>query len=111
MTSKENAKPRAKQGAGYVYRPLGRSAFVLLAAVFSVLIVVDFSYTHLMRLMERKTYDLMMRSRYNAPTPDRGIVIIDDAALESLHDRDLATYCELIRLSDELWQREWGEQW
>ena len=41
----------------------------------------------------------------------RGIVIIDDAALESLHDRDLATYCELIRLSDELWQREWGEQW
>jgi len=77
MTSKENAKARANRVASYVYSRLGRSAFVLFAAVFSALIVIDFSYTHLIGVMERKTYDLMMRYRYRAPAPDRGIVIID----------------------------------
>ena len=77
MTRKENAKARANRVASYVYSRLGRGAFVLFAAVFSALIVIDFSYTHLIGVMERKTYDLMMRNRYRAPAPDRDIVIID----------------------------------
>lgn len=77
MTRKENAKARANRVASYVYSRLGRSAFVLFAVVFSAVIFIDFSYTHLIVVMERKTYDLMMRYRYNAPAPDRDIVIID----------------------------------
>ena len=77
MTKQANAKALTNRAASYVYRRLGRSAFVLVALLLSALISIDFSYTHLIGVMERKTYDLMMRYRYNARAPDRGMIIID----------------------------------
>ena len=65
------------RAASYTHRRLGRGAYVLLAVIFSVLIVVDLYYTHVIVVMERKTYDLMMRNRVNAARPDSDIVIVD----------------------------------
>lgn len=77
MTRFSGAVALFNRAASYVHRRLGRGAYPLLAGIFSVLIVVDLYYTHVIVVMERKTYDLMMRYRVNAARPDPGIVIVD----------------------------------
>lgn len=77
MTKLSSAVALFNRAASYVHRRLGRGAYLLLAGIFSVLIVVDLYYTHVIVVMERKTYDLMMRYRVNAARPDSGIVIVD----------------------------------
>jgi CHASE2 domain-containing sensor protein len=77
MSQFAGAVARFNRAISYVHRRLGRGAYVLLAVMFSVLIVVDLYYTQVIVVMERKTYDLMMRNRVNAARPDSGIVIID----------------------------------
>ncbi len=86
MSRRGKATSLVNRAALCVYRRLGRRAFVLLALLVSALVLIDFGYTHLMGAMERKTFDLIMRYRYQprAPDPDLVIVDIDEKSLAAM---------------------------
>lgn len=58
-------------------RRLRQSFFLYLAAVFSVIAVVDASTVHFFSGMRQSSFDTMLRLRVNVPKPDTDIVIVD----------------------------------
>ena len=53
------------------------SFYLYLAGIFSVLIVVDVAFLQLTTEMKQVGFDMMVRSRFAVPKPDRDIVIVD----------------------------------
>ncbi|MES2918713.1 MAG: CHASE2 domain-containing protein [Pseudomonadota bacterium] len=58
-------------------RRLRQSFFLYLAAVFTVIAVVDAGTANYFGGMRQGTFDLMLRLRVNVPAPDPDIVIVD----------------------------------
>jgi adenylate cyclase len=54
-----------------------RNFFLYLAALFTVLIVVDTAFLHLTAEMKQVGLDMMVRYRFVVPKPDKDIVIVD----------------------------------
>ena len=69
-------------------RRLGARAYLILAAVFSVLIVADLGVTSLVSAAETRLFDLLISHRIATPKPDPDIVIldIDEASLAGMAD-------------------------
>lgn len=65
------------RGADMLGRRLRQSFFLYLAAVFTVIAVVDASTVHFFSGMRQSSFDTMLRLRLNVPKPDPDIVIID----------------------------------
>ncbi|OHC66277.1 MAG: hypothetical protein A2040_18740 [Rhodocyclales bacterium GWA2_65_19] len=58
-------------------RRLGARAYLLLAAVFSLLIVADLGLLNLVSAAETRLFDLLISHRVATPRPDPEIVIVD----------------------------------
>jgi CHASE2 domain-containing sensor protein len=60
--------------------------YICLAAIFSLLIVVDAAFLHVTANMRQTAFDMMVRHRMFVPKPDRDIVIVDinEASLASM---------------------------
>lgn len=58
-------------------RRLRQSFFLYLAAVFTVIAVVDAGTANYFGGMRQGTFDLMLRLRVNVPAPDPDIIIVD----------------------------------
>jgi hypothetical protein len=60
--------------------------YVYLAAIFSLLIVVDAAFLHVTANMRQAAFDVMVRYRIIVPKPDKDIVIVDinEASLASM---------------------------
>ncbi|MDP1733490.1 MAG: CHASE2 domain-containing protein [Sulfuritalea sp.] len=67
-------------------RRLGARAYLILAAVFSLLIVADLGMTSLVSAAETRLFDLLISHRISTPKPDPDIVIldIDEASLAGM---------------------------
>lgn len=65
------------RAADMVGRRLRQSFFLYLAAVFTVIAVVDASSVHFFSGMRQSSFDTMLRLRLNVPRPDPDIVIVD----------------------------------
>ncbi len=65
------------RAADMVGRRLRQSFFLYLAAVFTVIAVVDASSLHFFSGMRQSSFDTMLRLRFNVPRPDPDIVIVD----------------------------------
>lgn len=67
-------------------RRLGARAYLILAAVFSLLIVADLGMTNLVSAAETRLFDLLISHRITTPKPDPDIVIldIDEASLAGM---------------------------
>lgn len=63
--------------ADSIGRRLRQSFFLYLAAVFTVIAVVDAGTANYFGGMRQSTFDLMLRLRVNVPAPDRDIIIVD----------------------------------
>lgn len=77
---------RLALGVGQFTRRRGKRFYVLLAAVISLLAVLDFAVTHVIGGMEGQAYDFVIRHRLGSPPADPGIVIveIDERSLEQV---------------------------
>jgi adenylate cyclase len=53
------------------------SFYLYLAAIFSVFIIADTAYLHLLANMKQGAFDMMVRYRLNVPPADKDIVIVD----------------------------------
>ncbi len=60
--------------------------YIYLAAIFSLLIVIDATFLHVTANMRQAAFDIMVRLRILVPKPDKDIVIVDinEASLASL---------------------------
>lgn len=58
-------------------RRLRQSFFLYLAAVFTVIAVIDAGSVNYFGAMRQSSFDLMLRLRVNVPKPDPDIVIVD----------------------------------
>ncbi len=60
--------------------------YVYLAAIFSLLIVIDAAFLHVTANMRQAAFDVMVRYRIIVPKPDKDIVIVDinEASLASM---------------------------
>ena len=60
--------------------------YVYLAAIFSLLIVIDAGFLHVTANMRQTAFDMMVRYRIIVPKPDKDIVIVDinEASLASM---------------------------
>lgn len=78
--------PRLKSAAVGAVRRLGARAYLLLAAVFSLLIVGDVGLLSLVSAAETRLFDLLIANRFIVPKPDPAIVIldIDEASLAAM---------------------------
>ena len=67
-------------------RHLGARAYLVLAAIFSLLIVTDSGLLNLVSAAETRLFDLLISHRIKTPRPDPGIVIldIDEASLAGM---------------------------
>lgn len=67
-------------------RQLGSRAYYFLAALLSVVVIIDFAFFHQVVLMESRIFDLLVshRVRYVTADPEIVIVDIDEASLSSL---------------------------
>lgn len=63
--------------ADNIGRRLRQSFFLYLAAVFTVIAVIDASSVHFFSGMRQSSFDTMLRLRVNVPTPDPDIIIVD----------------------------------
>src|SRR3972149_5809641 len=64
--------------------------YVYLAAIFSLLIVIDAAFLHVTANMRQTAFDMMVRYRIIVPKPDKDIVIVDinEASLASMAKED-----------------------
>lgn len=60
-----------------VTRRLRNNFYIYLAAVLSVLVLLDAGVFHVAENMRQQAFDLMVRNRVIVPEPDKDIVIID----------------------------------
>lgn len=65
------------RSADILGRRLRQSFFLYLAAIFTVIAVIDASTVNYFSGMRQTTFDLMLRMRLNVPKPDADIVIVD----------------------------------
>jgi adenylate cyclase len=63
--------------ADHIGRRLRQSFFLYLAAVFTVIAVVDASSVQFFSGMRQSSFDSMLRLRVNVPKPDPDIIIVD----------------------------------
>jgi len=73
----QHFKTALARAADTVGRRLQQSFFLYLAAVFTVVAVIDAGTVNYFGGMRQTSYDLMLRLRLNVPVPDPGIVIVD----------------------------------
>ena len=71
---------------GYLARKLHHSFYLLLAGVFTVVVVLDVLFVHAIVDMRHRGYDLAVKNRVVVPAPDPAIVIVDinEASLAAL---------------------------
>jgi adenylate cyclase len=69
-----------------VVRRLGNATYYLLAALVSLILLVDFFYLHKINLMEYRMFDFLVSHRIQQTPPDPEILIvdIDEASLNAL---------------------------
>lgn len=68
---------RLQAGTISLVRHLGARAYLVLAALFSVLIVADLGLLNLVSTAETRLFDLLISNRIVTPRPDADIVIVD----------------------------------
>lgn len=73
----QSIKTRFARLADDVGRRLRQSFFLYLAAVFTVIAIVDASSVNYFGGMRQSTFDTMLRMRVNVPKADPNIVIVD----------------------------------
>lgn len=73
----QSLKTRLARLADDIGRRLRQSFFLYLAAVFTVIAIVDASTANYFGGMRQSTFDTMLRLRVNVPKPDPDIVIVD----------------------------------
>lgn len=73
----QSLKTRLARLADDVGRRLRQSFFLYLAAVFTVIAIVDASTVNYFGGMRQSSFDTMLRLRVNVPKPDPDIVIVD----------------------------------
>lgn len=73
----QSLKTRLAHLADDIGRRLRQSFFLYLAAVFTVIAVVDATTINYFGGMRQTTFDTMLRLRVNVPKPDPDIVIVD----------------------------------
>ncbi|MDF3030164.1 MAG: putative Chase2 sensor protein [Moraxellaceae bacterium] len=73
----QNLKTSLARAADTLGRRLKQSFFLWLAAVFTVIAIVDAGTLNYFGGMRQTSYDLMLRLRLNVPAPDPDIVIVD----------------------------------
>jgi CHASE2 domain-containing sensor protein len=66
-----------RQGSVWLVHRMGHTAYLWLAAVFSLLVRIDYGTLHLIGTMERRLFDLLVSQRIAAPLPDPDILIVD----------------------------------
>src|SRR5690606_40529395 len=60
-----------------VTRRLRNNFYIYLAAVLSVLVLLDAGVFHVAENMRQRTFDLMVRNRVIVPEPVKDIIIVD----------------------------------
>jgi CHASE2 domain-containing sensor protein len=70
-------KTALARAADTLGRRLKQSFFLWLAALFTVIAIIDAGTLNYFGGMRQSSYDLMLRLRVNVPSPDPGIVIVD----------------------------------
>lgn len=73
----QRIKTSIARAADMVGRRLRQSFFLYLAAVFTVIAVLDASTVNYFGGMRQSTFDTMLRLRVNVPKPDSDIIIVD----------------------------------
>jgi CHASE2 domain-containing sensor protein len=83
---REGVLQRLQAGTVSLVRRLGARAYLILAAVFSLLIVTDSGLLNLVSAAETRLFDLLISHRIATPKPDPDIVIldIDEASLAGM---------------------------
>jgi adenylate cyclase len=81
-----NLKRAFTHWSGVFARRFRNNFYLFLAALLTVLIVLDASVFHVGTNMRQKAFDMMVRYRVAPPQPDRDIVIVDinEASLAAL---------------------------
>ena len=71
---------------GYLARKLHHSFYLLLAGLFTVVVLLDVFFVHAIVDMRHRGYDLAVKNRVLVPAPDPDIVIVDvdEASLAAL---------------------------
>jgi CHASE2 domain-containing sensor protein len=77
---------RLQAGTISLVRRLGARAYLVLAAIFSLLIIADTGMLNLVAAAETRLFDLLISHRMATPKPDPDIVIldIDEASLAAM---------------------------
>lgn len=81
------ARSRARLGDWLAERLKG-NFYLYLAAVLSVMAVLDATVLHIALDMKQKAFDVMVKNRVRKPVPDRDIVIVD------IDEKSLATLAQ-----------------
>lgn len=83
---KPTPRQRLQAGTVSLVRRLGARAYLVLAAIFSLLIVADLGLLNLVSAAETRLFDLLISHRMVTPKPDADIVIldIDEASLAGM---------------------------
>ncbi len=70
----------------YLARKLKNNFYLLLAALFTLFILVDVLFLHSVVDMRQKAYDVVIKNRFIKPAPDSEIVIVDvnEASLSAM---------------------------
>ncbi|MEO8418629.1 MAG: CHASE2 domain-containing protein [Methylophilaceae bacterium] len=66
-----------RQWLAHVTRRLRNNFYLYLAALLTVLVLLDAGVFHVGENMRQKAFDIMVRSRVIVPQPDKDIVIVD----------------------------------
>ena len=66
-----------RKASEFLARKLRRNFYLYLAALFSVVVVLDVFVFHQIVEMRQRAYDLVIKSRFIKPKPDPQIVIVD----------------------------------
>ena len=84
--ARERLLQRLQTATIVLVRRLGARAYLVLAAVFSLLIVTDSGMLNLVSAAETRLFDLLISHRIATPKPDPEIVIldIDEASLAGM---------------------------
>lgn len=84
--ARQALRQRLRTGIVALVRRLGARAYLVLAAVFSLLIVADLGLLNLVSAAETRLFDLLISHRLVTPKPDPDIVIldIDEASLAGM---------------------------
>lgn len=73
----QNLKTSLARAADSLGRRLKQSFFLWLAAIFTLIAIIDSGTLNYFGGMRQTSYDLMLRMRLNVPAPDPDIVIVD----------------------------------